>query len=157
MLCLPERAAPLCKPVLQQRAVPQIPDFSLKSCLNFPGTAGRQRQRAQSLPLPEHGKSIKTNLPFSPKTATSLQSKVENTSRTAPNNSCPKICSWSGLPSFTCIAPTPVILQGEEAKRCGELQMAPMPQECLAATKLCCSTDKEKLCGSEKKQKYPLF
>lgn len=35
--------------------------------------------------------------------------------------------------------------------------MAPMPQECLAAAKLCYSTDKEKLHGSEKKQKYPLL
>lgn len=39
----------------------------------------------------------------------------------------------------------------------GELKMALMPQEHLDAAKLCCSTDKEKLHGGEKKQKYPRF
>lgn len=39
----------------------------------------------------------------------------------------------------------------------GGAENGPDAQEHLAAAKLCCSTDKEKLRASEKKQKYPLF
>lgn len=102
-------------------------------------------------------KAARETCPFSPKTITFLQSKGENISTIAPNNSCPKICSRSDSPSFACVAPTLVILQGEDAKWWGELKTVLMPQERLAAAKLCCNTDKEKLRGSGKKQKYPLF
>lgn len=84
---------------------------------------GQQAKAASplSLPLPalrcqNTAKAARETCSFSPKTATCLQSKGENTSRIAANNSCPKICSWSNIPSFAYIAPTPAILQGEDAK-----------------------------------------